>query len=175
MEQNLSKIKAIAFDVDGVMTGGEIICDNSGDFLRVYDAKDGFAIRMAIMNGYPVGVITGGASETITKRFLTSGVKPENIFLHCRDKMVEFTVFCNQNGLDPSEVMYFGDDLPDICVMQACGLSMAPSDAVPEVLETADVVSKYRGGKGCIREGIELVMRAQGRWTFDRDVYKKLF
>ena len=175
MEPNLSRIKAFAFDVDGVMTGGEIICDNNGDFLRVYDAKDGFAIRMATMNGYPVGVITGGASKTITRRFLTSGVKPENIFLNSRDKLEEFGIFCSRNGLQPDEIMYFGDDLPDICVMEVCGLSMAPMDAVPEVLAAADIVSTHRGGKGCMREGIEMIMKSQGRWKFDRSIYKKLF
>lgn len=175
MAPNLDRIKAFAFDVDGVMTGGEIICESSGDFLRVYDAKDGLAIRMATMNGYPVGVITGGSSDTIRIRFIASGVKPENIFLHSRDKMDDFKLFLQRNSLKGDEVMYFGDDLPDLEVMQACGLSMAPSDAVPEVLEAADIVSAHRGGKGCIREGMEMIMKAQGRWIFDTPKYKTLF
>jgi len=175
MAQSLDKIKAFAFDVDGVMTAGEIICNSNGDFLRIYDTKDGFAIRMAAMNGYPVGVITGGSSETIRTRFLASGVDEKNIFLHSRDKMDDFSEFCRRNALSPDEVMYFGDDLPDICVMRICGISVAPRDAVDEVKAVADIVSERDGGKGCIRAAFELVMKAQGKWIFDGPEYKRRF
>ena len=93
MEPDLSKIKAFAFDVDGVMTDGGIFCDLQGNLYRTYDAKDGFAIRMAVMNGYPVGVITGGRSSSIRERFKTSGVKPEDVYLGSRDKIRDFDDF----------------------------------------------------------------------------------
>ena len=105
---DLSKIKAFALDIDGVATDGGVLCNSDGDLLRIYDAKDGFALRMAIMNGYPVAIITGGRSESIRKRMVTSGVKPEDVFLHCRNKMDEFTLFCERYKLSPKEVMYFG-------------------------------------------------------------------
>ena len=172
---DLSRIRAFAFDIDGVATDGGVLCSTDGDLLRTYDAKDGFAIRMACMNGYPVGVITGGSSESIRTRMITSGVKPEDVFLHCRDKMDEFGQFCARYSLEPSQVMFFGDDIPDVEVLSACGCGVCPSDAVPEAREAADWVSDRPGGKGCLRQGIETVLRSQGKWIFDAKTYKKLF
>jgi 3-deoxy-D-manno-octulosonate 8-phosphate phosphatase (KDO 8-P phosphatase) len=172
---NLAKIKAFAFDIDGVATEGTLLCMPDGDFLRLYDAKDGFAIRMACMNGYPVAVITGGSSETIRKRMTASGIKPEDVFLHCRDKMVEFRQFCERYGLQPEEVMYFGDDIPDVEVMEACGCAVCPSDAVPEAQKAADWMTDAPGGKGCLREAIEKTLKKQGKWIFNPVVYKQLF
>ncbi|MBR1700239.1 MAG: HAD hydrolase family protein [Bacteroidales bacterium] len=171
----LAKIKAFAFDIDGVATDGGVFCDGDGDLLRTYDAKDGFAIRMAVMHGYPVAVITGGSSESIRKRMVTSGIKAEDVFLHCRDKREQFARFCSRYGLDPSEVMYFGDDVPDIDVLQACGCGVCPSDAVEQVKEIADWVSSRPGGKGCLRECIETTLRTHGKWTFDPVLYKQKF
>ena len=171
----LSKIKAFAFDIDGVATDGGVFCNGDGDLLRTYDAKDGFAIRMAVMQGYPVAVITGGSSESIRKRMITSGVKPEDVFLHCRDKREQFAQFCQRYGLDPSEVMYFGDDVPDIDVLKAAGCGVCPVDAAEEVKEIADWVSSRPGGKGCLRECIEATLRSHGNWTFDPVAYKQKF
>ncbi|MBQ6912055.1 MAG: HAD hydrolase family protein [Bacteroidales bacterium] len=172
---DLAKIKAFAFDIDGVATDGGVFCNGDGDLLRTYDAKDGFAIRMAVMHGYPVAVITGGSSESIRKRMVTSGVKAEDVFLHCRDKREQFAQFCSRYSLDPSEVMYFGDDVPDIDVLKACGCGVCPSDAVEEVKAVADWVSGRPGGKGCLRECIENALRTQGNWTFDPTLYKQKF
>ena len=172
---DLLKIKAFAFDIDGVATDGSILCIPGGDLLRVYDAKDSFAVRMATMNGYPVAVITGGSSESIRERMVTTGLKPEDVFLHCRDKMDQFRMFCERYALQPEDVMYFGDDVPDITVLEACGCGVCPADAVEDVKAAADYVSPFPGGKGCLRDTIEKVMRAQGRWIFDTTVYKKKF
>ncbi len=172
---NLNGIKAFAFDIDGVATDGTLLCMPDGDFLRLYDAKDGFAIRMACMNGYPVAVITGGSSESIRKRMTASGIKPEDVFLHCRDKMVEFRQFCERYSLSPEEVMYFGDDVPDVEVMRACGCAVCPSDAVPEAQKAADWMTDAPGGKGCLREAIEKTLKKQGKWVFDPVVYKQRF
>ena len=133
MEKRLQKIKAFAFDVDGVLTDGGILATPEGDLLRVFDAKDSFALRMAYMKGYHVGIITGGVSESIRLRFRTCGVSPEDIYLGSRAKIEDFNDFCSRHQLQPDEVMYFGDDLPDIPVMTACGCGVAPSDAVDEV------------------------------------------
>ena len=172
---DLKKIKAFAFDIDGVATEGTLLCMPDGDFLRLYDAKDGFAIRMACMNGYHVAVITGGSSESIRKRMIASGIKSEDVFLHCRDKMVEFRQFCERYNLQPEEVMYFGDDIPDVEVMQACGCAVCPSDAVPEAQKAADWITEAPGGKGCLREAIEKTLKKQGKWIFDPVVYKQRF
>ena len=172
---DLLKIKAFALDIDGVATDGSILCIPDGDLLRVYDAKDSFAIRMAVMDGYPVAIITGGSSESIRKRMVTSGVDPDDVYLHCRNKMDEFLLFCSKHNLSPEDVMYFGDDVPDIEVMQTCGCGVCPSDAVDEVKAIADLVSTKPGGKGCLREVIENTMRAQGKWVFDAGEYKRKF
>ena len=168
-------IKAFAFDIDGVATNGDILCIPGGDLLRIYDAKDSFAVRMATMNGYPVAVITGGSSVSIRERMVTTGLKPEDVFLHCRDKMVEFRQFCERYSLQPEDVMYFGDDVPDVEVIRACGCGVCPCDAVEDVKAAADYVSPFQGGRGCLRDTIEKVMRAQGRWVFDTGVYKEKF
>ena len=172
---DLQHIKAFAFDVDGVLTDGGILCDLQGELYRTFDAKDGFAIRMAVMNGYPTACITGGRSETIRKRLLTSGMAAEDIYLGARFKLEQLQDFCARRGLQPDEVMYFGDDLPDLCVFRAVGCSVCPSDAVEEVKAAADIVSDRPGGRGCLRQVVERVMKAQGRWTFDEQVYKKRF
>ena len=96
---DLLSIKAFAFDIDGVATDGGVFCNGDGDLLRTYDAKDGFAIRMAVMNGFPVAIITGGSSESIRKRMVTSGIKAEDVFLHCRDKRDQFHQFCQRYNL----------------------------------------------------------------------------
>lgn len=172
---DLLKIKAFAFDVDGVMTDGGILCDLEGQLYRTFDAKDGFAVRMATMNGYPVAVITGGRSGSIRARFAGCGIPSENVYLGSRDKIVDFRDFCRRFGLDASEVMYFGDDVPDIEVMQAAGIGVCPSDAVDDVRAVADWITEKPGGKGCIREAFERVMKAQGRWSFEARIYKTKF
>lgn len=175
MEERLEKIKAFAFDVDGVLTDGGILADLKGELYRTFDSKDGLAIRMAVMKGYHMAIITGGRSESIRMRFRTCGIHPEDVYLGSRVKMEDFADFCARHGLKVDEVMYFGDDLPDIPVMAACGCGVCPCDAVDEVKEIADIVSSRPGGKGCVREIIQKVMTLQGNWELDMEAYKRLF
>lgn len=175
MEDILRNIKAFAFDVDGVFTDGGILADLNGELYRTFDAKDAFGVRMAAMQGYHLAVITGGRSESIRRRFRTCGIEIEDIYLGSRAKIEDFRDFCTRHGLRPDEVMYFGDDVPDIPVMVACGCGVCPADAVDEVKEIADYVSPKNGGKGCVRAAIEMVMRLQGKWELDVDNYKKMF
>jgi len=171
----LLKIKAFAFDIDGVMTDGGLLALSDGDLLRTFDAKDCFAVRMARMHNYPVAVITGGRSESIYRRFSGCNVEPEDIYLGSRIKLKDFETFCKRNDLAPDEVMYAGDDLPDIPVIKACGLGVAPADAAEEVRLAADFVSSFNGGKGCIRDIIKKVMMAHGDWNFDEVQYDKSY
>ena len=163
------KIKAFAFDVDGVLTDGGILADLNGELYRVFDSKDGMAIRMAVMKGFRMAIITGGRSESIRKRFASCGIKAEDVYLGSRAKMEDFEDFCSRHGLAPEEVMYFGDDL------QACGCGVCPSDAVDEVKAIADHISTKPGGKGCARELLQAVMQAQGIWHLDVYEYKRHF
>lgn len=173
--EKFQKIKAFAFDVDGVLTDGGILADLNGELYRVFDSKDSMAIRMAVMKGFHMAVITGGRSESIRKRFETCGIKADDVYLGSRAKIEDFQDFCNRHGLAPEEVMYFGDDLPDIPVMQACGCGVCPSDAVDEVKAIADHISTKPGGKGCVREILQAVMQAQGIWNLDVYEYKRHF
>lgn len=175
MEETFRKIKAFVFDVDGVLTDGGILSTVEGELYRTFDSKDGFGFRMAYMHGYHLGIITGGNSQSIKMRFRTCGVPPEDIYMNSRKKMDDFEDFCARHFLAPEEVMYFGDDLPDIPVMKACGCGVCPQDAVDEVKEIADYISPRPGGKGCAREAIERVMKAQGTWVLDVQDYKKKF
>ena len=172
---DLKDIKGFAFDIDGVMTDGGILADLEGQLYRTFDAKDGFAVRMASMNGYPVAVITGARSQSVRARYGGHGIPPEDIYLGSRDKLSDFDDFCRRYGLERSQVMFFGDDIPDVPVILAAGIGVAPADASIEAREAADIVSMIPGGKGCVRHHMEEVMKAQGRWNFDVQVYKKKF
>ncbi len=171
----LGTIKAFAFDIDGVMTDGGVFATSDGDLLRVFDAKDGFAIRMCRMMGYPVGIITGGSSESLIKRCESIGVEKKNIYLKARNKIPFFEQFCSDNGIKPEEVAFVGDDIPDLGVLKVCGLAVCPSDAVAEVKEICDFVSYYSGGKGCIRDLVEQVLKVQNKWHFDAEHHAHWF
>lgn len=175
MNVDFSKIKAFCFDVDGVFTDGGILCDLNGELYRTFDSKDGLAVRMATMKGYPVGVLTGGRSASITARFHSMGVNQDDVFLGSRIKTEDLEKFCEKYSLSPSDILYVGDDLPDIPVMQAVGLGCCPSDSAEEVLEIADFVSSKTGGHGCIREVIEKVLKSKNDWFLDNEMYKAKF
>lgn len=169
------EIRAFAFDVDGVFTDGGILCDLSGELYRTFDAKDGFAVRMAVMNGFPVGVVTGGRSKSITERFKTCGVPEEDVFLGSRRKTEELEAFCARHGITPSQVLFIGDDIPDIPALKLCGIAMCPSDAIDEVKDVCDIISPFPGGRRCVRHAIETTMKSQDKWRFDTIVYKTMF
>lgn len=167
----LKNIKAFAFDVDGVFTDGSVLATDSGDLLRVHNAKDGFGLRMAVLKGYGTAIITGGNSESVRKRFLGIGVKNEDIYLKSRNKVPDFYDYCKKHNLEPSQVAFVGDDLPDIPILKVCGLAVCPADAVEEVKEVCDYVSLYNGGRGCVRDLVEQVLKIQGNWVFDPVAY----
>lgn len=174
-DPDFSKIRAFAFDVDGVFTDGGVFCNLSGELFRTFDSKDGFGVRMATLKGYPCAIITGGRSGSIRARFRNCGITEEDVYLGSRDKIVDFNAFCKKHSLGADEVLYIGDDIPDIEVIEACGIGVCPADSVPEVLEVADYVSPCNGGRGCVRDAIEKVLKAQGNWVFDVARYKQLF
>ncbi len=177
MENILKNIKAIALDIDGILTDGSIhlIGPGSDNFVRTINAKDSFAVRAAGMKGFILSIISGADTSALQERCSHMGVKKENLFLGCRGKFAYFERFCRQNGLDPGEVAYFGDDIPDTQVLRACGLGIVPSDAVPEAKAVAKYVTAHAGGKGCVREGIELILKAQDKWFFDEDKFDRIF
>lgn len=174
MKDKLLKIKALAFDVDGVFTDGQILATSDGDLLRLFDAKDSFAVRMASMNGLRPAIITGASSASVSARCKFIGIQEQDIFMHSRNKLKDFRTFCDNYGYAPDEVLYCGDDLPDIPVIRAC-FGVAPADAVEEVKEAAAYISPFPGGKGFVRNTIEMVMKLQGKWELDIDKYSREF
>lgn len=173
-KSNLHKIKAFAFDVDGVFTDGLVLATETGDLLRSHNAKDGFAVRIAVLKNYPVAIITGGSSQSIKKRFLQVGIREEDIYLRSLNKMPDFNDFCTRYGLKHDEVLYMGDDIPDIEVLKSCGIATCPGDAVNEVKEVCHYISLYPGGKGSVRDVIEQTLKLQDKWSFDQEIYSGL-
>lgn len=167
----LHHIKGLAVDVDGVLTDGLVLCTSEGDLLRTFDSKDGLGMRIWLLAGYPLAVITGGESPSITHRAKRIGIPAADVYECSRNKMPDFLDFCRRHGLRPEEVAYVGDDLPDIPVLQACGLAVCPSDAVTEVKAVCDYVSLKPGGRGCVRELIEQILKVHGRWGLDTEAY----
>lgn len=171
LKERLLKIKAFAYDIDGVLTDGSLLALPDGDLLRIFNAKDGMGCRMAYLNGFKQALVTGGVSESVMKRCELLGIKREDMFMGSRIKLPDFLKFCEKYGLSKEEVCYVGDDIPDICVLKECGLAVCPADAVEEVKAVCHYVSPYGGGKGCIRNLIELVLKTQGKWEFDPVAY----
>ncbi|MBK9328671.1 MAG: 3-deoxy-D-manno-octulosonate 8-phosphate phosphatase [Sphingobacteriales bacterium] len=155
-------IKAFVFDVDGVFTNNELVATEAGDLLRTFNAKDGFALKHAIQQGYEVCIITGGTSAAVHKRFDTVGVKHN--YYKVADKVKVLREFLAQTEIAAENVLYIADDIPDHASMQMCGLKCCPSDAVPEIQSVADYICLRKGGDGCVREVIEMVLKVQGKW-----------
>ncbi|WP_026461782.1 KdsC family phosphatase [Adhaeribacter aquaticus] len=159
---DLSQIKAFIFDVDGVLTDGSLLALESGEQVRSFNIKDGFAIRHAINKGYKVAIISGRQEEGVRKRLLSLDVT--DIFLGIPDKKVVFADYLQKYGLTAEQIAYMGDDVPDLEVMLQCGVAACPEDAVSDVVSVANYIAAKPGGKGAARELIELVMKTQSRW-----------
>ena len=157
------QVKAFVFDVDGIFTNNEVIVTEEGALLRKMHIRDGYAIKAAVRAGYPIAIITGGKSEGVKKRFADLGVK--EIYLGKTDKMDAFDEFVHLYDLDPNEILYMGDDLPDYPVMRRVGCPVCPSDAAQELFPIAVYVSPYAGGHGCVRDVVQQVMALQGKWA----------
>lgn len=162
---DLKKIKAFIFDVDGVLSSSFIPLSPEGDPMRTVNIKDGYAIQLAVKRGFHVAIITGGYTEAVRIRFERIGV--QDIYMRSAVKIKDFRSYMEKKNLQPEEVVYFGDDIPDYEVMQNVGLSVAPADAAPEIKEIAKYISRLKGGEGIAREVIEQTLKAQGLWMTD--------
>ena len=161
----LADVEAIVFDVDGVMTDGGIIPLADGDFIRKYYAKDGYALAYAVKHGLNIGVISGGFGKILESRMNRLGI--EHRYLGCMDKIAAIDDFISKTGVKRENVIYMGDDIPDLEVLRHVGIPVAPADACSEVLQAAVYISEYNGGAGAVRDIIEQVMRVQGSWALD--------
>jgi len=161
-KEDLVKIRAFAFDVDGVLASPKVYLHPDGELLRTMNTKDGYAIQYAVRRGYPVAIITGGKSESVGIRFRNLGLT--DIYLGSSYKADDFQNFIAKYDIKAEEVLYMGDDLPDYEVMQKAGVACCPADAVEEIKSVADYISHLPGGEGCARDIIEQVLRLHGRW-----------
>jgi 3-deoxy-D-manno-octulosonate 8-phosphate phosphatase (KDO 8-P phosphatase) len=159
-KEKLKDIKAFAFDVDGVFSEN-IILDATGDMMRFMNVKDGFAVK-TVEKGFKIVIITGGYSESVIKRFNDLGVS--DICINSRNKTDDYIDFCKKYQLNPEEIVYMGDDIPDFEPMKMSGLAVCPADAVEEIQNISHYISDKEGGKGCVRDIIEQVLRAQSLW-----------
>lgn len=158
----LGRIKAFVFDVDGVMTDGSVTVFPTGEFVRKMNVKDGYAMQLAAKRGYRIIIITGGKEDSILTRFNRLGI--HDIVLNATSKLEKLREYCDGYGIAPADMLYMGDDVPDIAPMKAVGLPCCPSDACVDVLAVSKYVSPYKGGEGCVRDVIEQVLKAQGKW-----------
>jgi len=161
----LPKIKTFIFDVDGVLTDGKILINSDGELLRSFDTKDGYAMKCALVKGFKIAIITGGRNEAVRERFRELGVI--DIYLGAHNKLDAYQDLMDNYDFNPEEILYIGDDIPDIPVMEKVGLGCCPADAASDVKAMADYVSHKKGGEGCVRELIEQVLRVQGKWSLD--------
>lgn len=159
---DLTKIKAIVFDVDGVLSTSTIPMDNDGQPVRSLNIKDGYAVQLAVKKGLHIAIITGGKTEQIRRRYESLGVK--YVYIGSSVKMKDFDDLLSKTGITEEEVLYMGDDIPDYEIMQRVGLPCCPADAAPEIKAISKYVSPIQGGYGCGRDVIEQVMKAQGLW-----------
>ena len=158
----MKAVKAFIFDIDGVLTNNDVLVTEQGELLRSMHIRDGQAIKWAIQAGYPICIITGGRSEGTKKRLTDLGI--EEYYSNVKDKTTAFRSFLERQDLKQLQICYMGDDLPDLPVLRSVGLSCSPADGVPEVKAVADYISPFAGGRGCVRDIIEKVMKLQNKW-----------
>lgn len=166
---DLKKIKAVVFDVDGVLSAETILLYSTGEPMRSVNIKDGYALQYAVKCGLVVGIITGGNTEAVRKRYEGLGIK--DVFLGASIKTKEYEALKEKYGLKDEEILYMGDDIPDYEVMNRCGCPCCPSDAAPEIKEVSLYISHREGGRGCGRDVIEQVLRAQEKWMSDEKAF----
>ncbi len=165
------KIKCFAFDVDGVLTDGSVLLLDDGQMARSMNTKDGYAMQLAIKKGYAVIVISGGGSEGARLRLNKLGVT--EVHFQAANKKALLENFLTAGNILPGQVLFMGDDIPDYAAMAASGLPCCPSDAVPEIKSISKYIAVQPGGKGCVREVIEKVLKLNGHWTLDTGIASK--
>lgn len=161
-KEYLQNITTFIFDVDGVFTDGSLLITSTGEMLRKMNVKDGYALKTALTKGYNVCIISGGTNEGVRERLSALGVA--DIYLGAHHKEKPFQEFLQTKQIKPEEVLYMGDDLPDIPVMKLVGLATCPQDAVQEVKAISNYISHKNGGEGCVRDVIEQVLKVRSHW-----------
>jgi 3-deoxy-D-manno-octulosonate 8-phosphate phosphatase (KDO 8-P phosphatase) len=161
----LSKFKPITtfvFDVDGVLTDGSLLILDDGQWARKMNIKDGYALQLAIKKGYRILVLSGSNSPAVKERLNKLGVA--EVFMQVEDKKAMLEEYAGRHQLQPEQILFMGDDIPDLAPMRSCGLPCCPADAVTEIREISQYISPLNGGMGCVRDVIEKVLKLNGHW-----------
>ncbi len=166
---DLTKIRAIFFDVDGVLSRETITQHPNGEPMRTVNIKDGYAMQHAVKCGLLIAIITGGNTESVRVRYKGLGV--EEVHLGAKVKLEIYDSLLVKYGLTDEEVLYMGDDIPDYEVMCRCGLPCCPADAAPEIKSVSKYVSTRNGGEGCGRDVLEQVLKAQDMWMHNATAF----
>lgn len=169
--ESFQSISCFIFDMDGVLTDGHVLVFESGEQVRRMSVKDGYALQLAVKKNYGVVVVSGGNGKGAKKRLLKLGI--QDVFLGVSDKKKRMEEYLQEHKLNWKNILYMGDDIPDLGVMNLAGIPCAPADAAPEVLQTAKFISPFHGGCGCVRDVIEKVLRLQGHWDLEAPVASK--
>ncbi|MFC4634199.1 KdsC family phosphatase [Dokdonia ponticola] len=166
-KEYLHQITTFVFDVDGVLTDGTLKITTDGQMHREMNTKDGYALKTALNEGFHMCIISGGTDEGVRHRLQALGVK--NVYLGAHQKMTQLKAYINEHNIQTENILYMGDDLPDYPVMKMVGLPTCPQDAVKEIKEISKYISHKNGGKGCVRDVIEQVLKVQGKWMREFD------
>lgn len=166
---DLTKIRAIFFDVDGVLSRETISLHPNGEPMRSVNIKDGYAMQHAVKQGFLLAIITGANTEAVRKRYEGLGIR--EIHQGAARKMSVYESLCQKYGLKDEEIIFMGDDIPDYEVMKRCGCPCCPADAAPEIKDLSVYVSDRKGGEGCGRDVIEQVLKVQGKWMHNVDAF----
>lgn len=168
-KEDISHIKAFIFDIDGVLSTQTVSLSTTGEPIRTANLRDGFALQLAIKMGYKVAIISGANNEYLRVRFQGLGIT--DIYLGASEKTAAYNNFIARYNLQSSDVLYMGDDIPDVPVMQLVGTPTCPADAAVEVKNIAKYISLYNGGCGCARDVIEQVLKAQNNWLTNQNSF----
>lgn len=158
----LPQITTFIFDVDGVLTNGKVLITSEGEMYREMDTKDGYALKCALDQGFKVCIISGGTNEGVRNRLRALGIY--DIYLGAHHKGEPFQDLLDSYELSPDEILYMGDDMPDIEVMEQVAVAACPQDAVADVKAVSNYISHKKGGEGCVRDIVEQTLRVQGKW-----------
>ena len=161
-KEYLNDITTFIFDVDGVLTDGSVTITSKGELLRTMNVKDGYALKTALIKGYNICIITGGNNEGVKDRLSALGIT--DIYMGAHHKEEPLDEYFDIYGISPDNVVYMGDDIPDVPPMKKVRLATCPQDAVAEVKAICDYVSHKNGGEGCVRDIVEQVLKVRGDW-----------
>ncbi len=165
MLATLKKITCFVFDVDGVLTNGEVIVMPNGVLVRKMNIKDGYALQLAIKKGYQVWVISGGNSSEVEERLHNLGVK--EVHMRVKDKRALLQELSILHNIPLEQMLFMGDDMPDFEAMSIVGVAACPKDAAVDIKSIASYIALAEGGAGCAREVIEKVLKLNDHWDLE--------